>query len=112
VKLRPALLWRLAAAILWIVSLGCLATAIRDGADAARFHDNSTVTQAERGGVPELGVVADRWADAGWLLQVVAAALLALGIEAPRVVRRIFVSLEVLIAADGLMLLVMALIIR
>ncbi len=56
--------------------------------------------------------LADRWEAAGWLLQFVTAAVLSFGIQSPRVVRRIFISLGVLIAVDGVSLLLIAVIIR
>lgn len=111
-KVHSRVLWRCTAAFFWILSLGCLAKAIRDGATAEEFRSKATVSETQRGATPQLSVVADRWADAGWVMQVVTVALLALGIDTQRVVRRIFVSLEVLIAADGLMLLLTAVIVR
>lgn len=56
--------------------------------------------------------VADNWAAAGWFLQFATAAVLSCGLTFPRLVRRIFVSLGVLIAVDGVALLLFAVIIR
>jgi hypothetical protein len=56
--------------------------------------------------------VADRWTAVGWLLQLATAAVLSFGLKAPRLIRRTFVALGILIAVDGVTLLLMAVIIH
>jgi len=109
---QSPLVWRIAAAVLWIISVACLFKAVGDGALAEHALYNSHLTDAARNAVEHLGTVADRWAAAGWLLQFAAAAVLSAGIKSPRIVRRIFLALGILIAIDGITMLLMAVIIR
>ncbi|HEY4382679.1 MAG TPA: hypothetical protein VGN01_20210 [Acidobacteriaceae bacterium] len=74
--------------------------------------NNPHLAAADRVAIHHQAEVADRWATVGWFLQFASAAVLSFGIKAARVVRRIFVSLGVLIAVDGVLLLLMAVIIR
>jgi hypothetical protein len=97
---------------LWIVSTFCLYQAIDRGVTAEESHYNPHLTDSDRVAIHREAEIADRWAAAGWLLQFATAAVLSFGIKSPRVVRRIFISLGILIAIDGVTLLLMAVIIR
>ena len=110
--LQPSPPWRIAAALLWIVSIACLFKAVGDGAAAEKSLYNPHLADSAKISIQHLQAAADRWAVAGWVLQLATAAVLSAGINAKRVVRRIFVSLGVLIAADGVGLLLMAVIVR
>jgi hypothetical protein len=100
------------AVLFWMISLGCLMKAIGDGAKAEESLYNPHLTDADRAAIHQVNVVADRWSGLGWVLQIATAVALALGIGSRRVVRRIFVSLGVLIAADGVALLLVAVIVH
>jgi hypothetical protein len=106
----PPIAWRLAASFVWIVSIVCLLRAVTGAAKAGGWSTLAPLSDANRVEIQHLSEIADRLAAVGWLLQFVTAAVLAFGIQSPRVVRRIFVSLGVLIAIDGVTLLLMALI--
>jgi len=112
IKFEGPTAWRIAATILWIVSIACLFRAVNYGVTAEEFIYNPHLTAADRIAIQHLSSVADRWAISGWVLQLATAAVLSAGINSKRVVRRIFVSLGVLIAADGIGLLLMAVIVR
>jgi hypothetical protein len=106
------IVWRIAAAVLWIVSIACLFHAVTAGAATEQALYNQHITDAARLATQRQAEVADRWAAIGWLLQFVTAAVLSFGLNFPRAVRRIFVSLGILIAVDSVTLLLMAVIIR
>jgi hypothetical protein len=108
----PPLVWRIAAALLWIASLACLMKAIGGGVTAEESLYNPHLTGADRIAIHQLAQVADRWAAAGWILQFATAAVLFFGLKSPRIVRRIFVSLGVVIAVDSATLLLVAVIVR
>ena len=108
----PPLVWRIAAAVLWIVSIACLFKAIGGAVTAEESLYNPQLTAADRISIQHETEVADRWSAVGWILQFATAAVLSFGIRSSRVVRRIFVALGVLIAADGIALLLMAIIVR
>jgi hypothetical protein len=108
----PPIAWRLAASVLWIVSIVCLFRAVTGAANAEGWSTLAPLSDANRVESQHLSEIADRWAAVGWLLQFATAAVLSFGIKSPRVVRRIFVSLGVLIAIDGATLLLMAVIIH
>ena len=110
--LRPLAAWRIAAAVLWIGSIACLFQAIGVGVTAEESLYNSTLTERDRVSIRQARRVADGWADAGWILQIATAGVLAFCTELKRVVRRIFVGLGVLIAADGILLLLITAFIR
>jgi hypothetical protein len=97
---------------LWIVSIACLFKAVAEGSAAQKWLYNPDLSALDRVSIQHLQAAADRWAVAGWVLQLATAAVLSVGISSKRVVRRIFVSLGVLIAADGVGLLLMAVIVR
>ena len=109
---QPPIVWRIAAAVLWIVSIACLFHAITGGATAEQALYNQHLTDSARLAIQRQAELADRWAAVGWLLQFVSAAVLAFGIKSPRAVRRVFISLGVIIAIDGVTLLLLAVIIR
>jgi hypothetical protein len=111
-KLRRAALWRSAAATLWILSVICLIKALGDGVSAEKWLYNPHLTDVDRASIQHLQAVADYWASAGWSLQFATAAVLSQGIQSERVVRRIFASLGVLIATDGVVLLLIAVIVH
>jgi hypothetical protein len=104
--------WRIAAAFLWIVSIVCLFKAIGGAVTAEESLNNPYLTAADRVSIQRESEVANRWAIVGWVLQFATAAVLSFGVSFRRVVRRIFASLGVLIAVDGITLLLMAVIIR
>jgi len=106
------IVWRIAAALLWIVSIGCLYQAIALGVTAEESHYNPHLTAVDRSAIQHESKIADRWAVAGWLLQLVTASALSVGLKSQRIVRRIFVSLGGLIAADGVALFLTAVIAR
>ncbi len=108
----PPIVWRIAATVLWIVSIACLFHAVTAGATTEQALYNQHLTDAARLAIQHQAEAADRWAAIGWLLQFVTAAVLSFGLTYPRVVRRIFVSLGILIAVDGVTLLLMAVIVR
>jgi hypothetical protein len=108
----PPIAWRIAAAALWIVSIVCIFKAIGGAVTAEESLNNPYLTAADHVSIQHEAQVADRWAAAGWILQFATAAVLSFGLKSPRVVRRIFVSLGVLIAVDGVTLLLMAVIIH
>ena len=109
---QPRAFWRWTAAGLWIVSVICLVRALSDGIAAEQPRYDPTLTPSELVAIRHLGDVAARWAVLGWILQMGAAAVLSAGIESTRVVRRIFVSLGILIGANGVLMLLMAVIVR
>jgi hypothetical protein len=109
---QPPIVWRIAAAVLWIISVACLFKAVGGGAAAEQALYNQNLTDASRLASQHQAQLADRWAAAGWLLQFATTAVLSFGIQSPRVVRRIFVSLGILIAVDGVTMLLMAVIVR
>jgi hypothetical protein len=104
----PPIVWRIAAVVLWIVSVTCLFQAVNRGVTAEEALHNPKLAAADQ---RELEI-ADHWAAVGWLLQFATAAVFSFGLKSPRLVRRIFVSLGVLIAVDGVTLLLMAVIVR
>ena len=108
----PPLVWRIAAAVLWLISIACLFHAITNGVTAEESHYNPNLTAADRLSIQHEAEVADRYAAVGWILQFATAAVLSFGIKSTRIVRRTFVSLGLLIAVDGVTLLLMAVIIR
>ena len=108
----PPLVWRIAAAVLWVASFVCLYQAIDRGVTAEEGHYNPNLTASDQLAIQHVSEIADRWSAAGWLLQFAAAAVLSFGLNSPRVVRRIFVSLGLLIAVDGVTLLLMAVIVH
>ena len=110
-KLQPPTAWRIGAALLWIVSIACLAKAVGDGVTAQKSLNNPYLTAPDRISMQHLSSTADIWTCVGWGLQLVTAFVLTGGIKSERVVRRIFVSLGVLIAIDGVALLLTAVII-
>jgi hypothetical protein len=109
---RPPIVWRIAAAVLWIVSVACLFRAISGAINAEGWSTIAPLSDADRLAVHRMAEIADRWAEVGWILQFVTAAVLSFGLKSPRVVRRIFVSLGILIAVDGVTLLLMAVIVH
>ena len=109
---QPPIVWRLAAAVLWIVSIVCLFHAITGATAAEQALYNQHFTDAARLAIQHQAEIADHWAAAGWLLQFATASVLSFGIKSPRVVRRIFVSLGILIAVDGVTLFLTAVIVR
>jgi hypothetical protein len=112
VTLQPSTPWRIAAALLWIVSIACLFKAVSDGTAAEKWLYNPHLSDGAKVSIQHLQAAADRWAVIGWVLQLATAAVLSAGINSKRVVRRIFVALGVLVAADGISLLLMAVIVR
>lgn len=110
--LQPLTPWRIAAALLWIVSIACLFKAVNEGVNAEEWLYNPHVSDSARISIQHLQAAADRWAVVGWILQLATAAVLSAGINSKRVVRRIFVALGVLVATDGISLLLMAVIVR
>jgi hypothetical protein len=62
--------------------------------------------------VKHLQTLASIWAWIGWVLHAAVATVLSAGINAKRVVRRVFIALGVLIAADGVALLISAVLIH
>jgi hypothetical protein len=87
-----------------------LVIAISHAVNAEEVLYNPALTAADHLALQQLKAVGERWGVAGWILQIAAAATLACGIDTERVVRRIFVGLGVVIAADGLALLVTVLV--
>jgi len=110
--LRPLVVWRIAAAVLWIVSVACLYEAIERGVTAEESHYNPNLTVSDKLAIQHVTEIADRWFTAGWILQFATAAVLSFGLKSPRMVRRIFNSLGIVIAADGTALLLVAVIMR
>jgi hypothetical protein len=108
----PPIVWRIVAAVLWIVSIACLYRAVSGATTIEESFNTSNPTDADRLAIHHQAEIADRWASVGWLLQFATAAVLSAGIKSSRVVRRIFVSLGVLIAVDGVTLLLTAVIVR
>jgi hypothetical protein len=108
VTLSPALLWRLAALALWTASFGCLAKAIDLGAATEVGQRAGPIADA----VARTSIAADHWAKLGWSLQIMAAVALAVGVKSDRISRKVFVALGVLIAGDGLLVLLVAVIVR
>jgi hypothetical protein len=108
----PPIAWRIAAAVLWIVSIVCLFKAIGGAVTAEESLNNPQLTAADHISIQHESEVADRYAAVGWILQFATAAVLSFGIPSTRVVRRIFISLGVVIAIDGVTLLLTAVIIR
>jgi hypothetical protein len=106
--LRPAWLWRLLALALWIASLGCLAKAIDLGAATELGQRAGPIADV----AARTSIAADHWAGLGWALQIAAAIALAVGVESKRVSRKVFVALGVLIAGDGVLMLLVAVIVR
>lgn len=111
-KLRPLALWRIAATLLWIASIVCLMKAVGDAATAEEALSNPHLNDLDRIAIQHLGRVADIWAVVGWGLQLVTAVVLSAGIDSQRAVRRVFASLGILIAADGILLLLVAVLVR
>ena len=110
--LQPRTIWRSSAAGLWVVSVVCLVRALSDGIAAEHLRYELTPTHAELNAVQHFAEVAARWAVLGWILQLGTGAVLSGGIESTRVVRRIFISLGILIGADGVLMLLMAVVVR
>lgn len=108
----PRLVWRVAAAVLWIVSVGCLFRAITSATNAVEGSVLVPRSDADRLVIQHEAVIADRSAAVGWLLQFATAVVLALGLKSSRVARRIFVALGILIGVDGVALLLLAVILR
>jgi len=111
-KVQPLVLCRIAAALLLIASIVCLFKAVTDGSIAEQATYNLHPSEAARLAMQRMQTAADRWGWVGWSLQFAAAAVLSGGIESERVVRRVFVALGVVILTDGVLLLLMALIVR
>ena len=109
---RRLVLWRCAAAVVWIVSLFCMFKAISDGITSEESLYNPHLTEINRVAVRHLSAVADIWSAVGWTLQLATAAVLCSVILSKTMVRRVFQSLGILIAADGITLLLAAIIIR
>lgn len=109
---RRIVLWRCAAAAFWMFSLVCLFKAIGDGTTAEEALYNPHLTDADRIAIHHLSVIADIWSAFGWALQLATVSVLCSAILAKTMVRRIFQSLGILIAADGITLLFAAIIIR
>lgn len=105
-------IWRTAAAVLWIASLLCLFKAIGDGILAEESLYNPRLTDVDRVAIHHLSQVADRWSTAGWTLQLAVAATLCAGLSSANRVRRVFHSVGLLIAVDGVALLLVVIIIR
>jgi len=80
---QPPIVWRIAAAVLWIISVACLFRAVGGGAAAEQALYNQSLTDAARLAIQHQAQVADRWAAVGWLLQFATAAVLSFGIESP-----------------------------
>jgi hypothetical protein len=97
---------------LWIVSIVCLFKAVNGATTVEESVERYGASAADQLFIQHQAHIADCWAAVGWALQFASAAVLSLGQRSPRVVRRIFVSLGVLVAADGITLLLMAVIIR
>ena len=106
------IVWRIAASVLWIVSIICLFKAIGGAVTAEESLNNPYLTAADHVSIRHESQLADRWAAVGWLLQLVTAAVLSFGLKSPRLIRRIFVSLGVVIGIDGVALLLFAIIVR
>jgi hypothetical protein len=106
------IVWRIAAAVLWIASIACLFHAITVAANVEGWSTSAPLSSADHLALEHQTQIADNWAAIGWFLQFATAAVLSFGIRAARVVRRIFVSLGVLIAVDGVSLLLLAVIVR
>ena len=107
------IVWRIASVLLWIASVGFFIACFGESFSAEKLlYNNPHLTAADQISIQHSQTVADRWSAIGWLLQFAAAAVLSFGLRFPRVVRRIFVSLGVLIAVDGVTLLLMAVIIH
>jgi hypothetical protein len=96
----------------WLISDACLVRALGDGSAAEKWLYNPHLTDVDRISIQHLQTAADHWAWAGWGLQLVTAIVLSGGIDSQRAVRRIFVSLGILIAADGILMLLLAVIVR
>jgi hypothetical protein len=107
----PKLVWRIAAAALWFISVVCLSKAIVGGVTAEESLYNPHLTAADRVTIQQESKISDRWSAVGWILQFATAAVLSFGLKSPRIVRRIFVSLGILIAIDGIALLLTVVII-
>jgi hypothetical protein len=101
--------WRIVAGALWVLSVACLFAAVVYGSDAEKLlYQHNDLDAA----VPHLQTLASVWSWVGWSLQGAVAVVLSMGINSERAVRRIFGSLGVLIAVDGVTLLLMAVLIR
>jgi hypothetical protein len=98
--------------VLWIISIGCLVHAIAGATNAEGWSTLAPLSDADRLAIHHMSEVADRWATAGWILQFATAAVLSFGLKSPRIVRRIFVSLGILIGVDGVALLLFAVLVR
>ena len=105
-------MWRAAAVVLWIVSIGCLFKAIGGAVTAEESLNNPHLTAADHVSIQRESQVADHLATVGWILQFATATALSFGLNSPRVVRRIFFSLGILIAVDGVALLLVAVIVH
>ena len=110
--LRRLAVWRITAAVLWIVSIAFLIRGIGDAVTAEQSLNNPHLAALDHVAIDHLSAIAARWAAVGWFLQFLSAAVICGGLTSPRMVRRIFQSLGILIAADGIALLLMAIIIR
>jgi hypothetical protein len=109
---QPRIVWRIAAALLWISSVACFFRAITSATNAEEGSVLVSHSDADRLVIQREAMIADRCAVIGWLLQFAAAAVLSFGLKFPRVARRIFVSLGVIIGVDGVALLLLSVIIR
>jgi hypothetical protein len=98
--------------VLWIISVVCLFNAIGHAVTAEESLNNPNLTAADHSSIQQESQVADRLAVVGWVLQLATTIVLSFGIRSPRAVRRVFISLGVLIAVDGVSLLLMAVIIH
>jgi hypothetical protein len=103
--------WRIAAAALWILSVACLMKAVGVATAAEELY-NPHISDANRMAIQHLGKLADIWAVVGWVLQLTTAVVLSRGLESERMARRIFISLGILIGADGILLLLMTVLVR
>ncbi len=97
--------------MLWFISIASLYQAIDRGVTAEESTYNPNLTASDRLAIQHMSRIADGWATLGWILQFAAAATLPFGIRARRLLRRIFLSLAILIAADGITLLLTVIII-
>jgi hypothetical protein len=97
---------------LWCISLVCFIKGIGPAVTAEEALYNPHLTATDRVWIQQESAAADRWVAVGWLVQVAAAAVLSFGLKFPRVARRIFVSLGVVIGVDGVALLLLAVIVR
>jgi hypothetical protein len=112
VKPRRLVLWRSLALAFWLISIVCLFKAVGDGVTAEESLNNPNLNDADRVEIRHLASTADVWGWVGWGLQGAVAIVLSGGINSERAVRRVFGSLGILVATDGVALLLLAVIIH